>query len=87
MSTSPMIKEKKTTPPGACAKGGAVSLGPKTIRATHVLFTVCNTLYKCVHRFWTPESSLRYTKAKNYTDVAKDAIKEMHRQVCAQLVC
>jgi hypothetical protein len=32
-------------------------------------------------KFWTAESSQRYAKAKDYPDRARDAIKEMHRQV------
>lgn len=32
-------------------------------------------------RFWTPESSQRYAKARDYPEVARAAIQEMHRQV------
>jgi putative pyruvate formate lyase activating enzyme len=32
-------------------------------------------------KFWTPESSQKYVKARNYPQVAQEAIKEMHRQV------
>jgi uncharacterized Fe-S radical SAM superfamily protein PflX len=32
-------------------------------------------------KFWTPESSQRYAKAKDYPERAREAIKEMHRQV------
>jgi hypothetical protein len=32
-------------------------------------------------QFWTAESSQKYAKAKDYPDVARAAIKEMHRQV------
>jgi putative pyruvate formate lyase activating enzyme len=32
-------------------------------------------------KFWDPERSLRYVKAKDYPEAARAAIKEMHRQV------
>jgi uncharacterized Fe-S radical SAM superfamily protein PflX len=44
-------------------------------------------------KFWTAESSQRYAKAKDYPDRAREAIKEMHRQVshllyyCGLLEC
>ncbi|HMK23039.1 MAG TPA: radical SAM protein [Terriglobales bacterium] len=32
-------------------------------------------------KFWDPESARRYAKAPDYPEIARDAIKEMHRQV------
>jgi putative pyruvate formate lyase activating enzyme len=38
-------------------------------------------IYMPDFKFVTPESGQRYAKARDYADVAKAAIKEMHRQV------
>ena len=32
-------------------------------------------------KFWDPEISLRYVKARDYPEAARQTIKEMHRQV------
>ena len=38
-------------------------------------------IYMPDFKFWTPELALRYLKAKDYPEVARQVIKEMHRQV------
>jgi putative pyruvate formate lyase activating enzyme len=38
-------------------------------------------IYMPDFKFWDPELSLRYLKAKDYAEAARRAIKEMHRQV------
>jgi len=38
-------------------------------------------IYMPDFKFWTSQTSLRLCKAKDYPDVAKNVIKEMHRQV------
>lgn len=38
-------------------------------------------IYMPDFKFWTPELARRYLKAKNYPEVARRVIKEMHRQV------
>eukprot|EP01026_Neomeris_dumetosa_P039901 TRINITY_DN32889_c0_g1_i1.p1 TRINITY_DN32889_c0_g1~~TRINITY_DN32889_c0_g1_i1.p1 ORF type:complete len:215 (+),score=37.54 TRINITY_DN32889_c0_g1_i1:2-646(+) len=38
-------------------------------------------IYMPDFKFWSVESSRRYTKAKDYADRAREAIIEMHRQV------
>eukprot|EP00775_Hariotina_reticulata_P007293 gene7293-7506_t len=38
-------------------------------------------IYMPDFKFWTAESSQKYAKAKDYPEVAREAIKEMHRQV------
>ncbi len=38
-------------------------------------------IYMPDFKFWTPELARRYLKAKNYPEAARQAIKEMHRQV------
>jgi len=38
-------------------------------------------IYMPDFKFWTQESSQKYVKAKDYSDVAREAIREMHRQV------
>jgi uncharacterized Fe-S radical SAM superfamily protein PflX len=52
----------------------------------HVLLSLSACLsclqYLPDFKFWTPESSQRYAKAKDYPERAREAIKEMHRQVC-----
>ncbi len=40
-------------------------------------------IYMPDFKYWTPESALRYVKAANYPDVARERIREMHRQVGA----
>jgi hypothetical protein len=35
-------------------------------------------------KFWTPASSQRYAKARDYPEHAREAIREMHRQVLPQ---
>ena len=39
-------------------------------------------IYMPDFKFWDPELSLRYVKAKDYAEAARRAIREMHRQVC-----
>jgi len=38
-------------------------------------------IYMPDFKFWKPETGLRLAKAKDYADRARDAIREMHRQV------
>ena len=38
-------------------------------------------IYMPDFKFWTPELARRYLKARNYPEAARQAIKEMHRQV------
>ena len=38
-------------------------------------------IYMPDFKFWTQESSQKYVKAKDYPDMAREAIREMHRQV------
>jgi putative pyruvate formate lyase activating enzyme len=38
-------------------------------------------IYMPDFKFFTPESGQRYAKARDYAEVVKAAIKEMHRQV------
>ena len=40
-------------------------------------------IYMPDFKFWSPESARRYAKAPDYPDTARQAIKEMHRQVGA----
>jgi putative pyruvate formate lyase activating enzyme len=40
-------------------------------------------IYMPDFKFWSPELSLKYLKAKDYPEAARRAIKEMHRQVGA----
>jgi putative pyruvate formate lyase activating enzyme len=38
-------------------------------------------IYMPDFKFWSAGSSLRYVKARDYSDTARSVIKEMHRQV------
>lgn len=38
-------------------------------------------IYMPDFKFWEPATAKRLAKAEDYVDVAKTAIKEMHRQV------
>lgn len=40
-------------------------------------------IYMPDFKFWDPEQALRYVKARDYPEVARAAIREMHRQVGA----
>ena len=56
------------------------------IQYTFVVKTIVSQLkiadiYMPDFKFWTSQTSLRLCKAKDYPDVAKNVIKEMHRQV------
>lgn len=43
-------------------------------------------MYMPDFKFWEPATAKRLAKAESYVDVAKTAIKEMHRQVCVAML-
>jgi putative pyruvate formate lyase activating enzyme len=54
--------------------------GYESIEALKILEGVVD-IYMPDFKYWNPEMALKYSKAKDYPEIAKAAVKEMHRQV------